>query len=161
MGNGPGVNFLEIHDDTMTHEQWSQELRLSGSTENMDWVVGLYAFEEDGEAIIDVPLFRGVNPSPFLPQALAAVALQTKLLGSEIQGSITNMQNQAVFFEGTYGLSDNLDLTIGARYTEDEREYTRSSELYEDASAIGMPGTFNLFYAVSYTHLTLPTNREV
>ena len=147
MGNGPGVNFLEIHDDTMTHEQWSQELRLSGSTENMDWVVGLYAFEEDGEATIDVPLFRGVNPSPFLPPALAAVALQTKLLGSETQGSITNMQNQAVFFEGTYGLSDNLDLTIGARYTEDEREYTRSSELYEDASAIGMPGTFNLFYA--------------
>lgn len=147
MGNGPGVNFLEIHDDTMTHEQWSQELRLSGSTENMDWVVGLYAFEEDGEATIDVPLFRGVNPSPLLPPALAAVALQTKLLGSETQGSITNMQNQAVFFEGTYGLSDNLDLTIGARYTEDEREYTRSSELYEDASAIGMPGTFNLFYA--------------
>ena len=147
MGNGPGVNFLEIHDDTMTHEQWSQELRLSGSTENMDWVVGLYAFEEDGQATIDVPLFRGVNPSPLLPPALAAVALQTKLLGSETQGSITNMQNQAVFFEGTYGLSDNLDLTIGARYTEDEREYTRSSELYEDASAIGMPGTFNLFYA--------------
>ena len=147
MGNGPGVNFLEIHDDTMTHEQWSQELRLSGSTENMDWVVGLYAFEEEGEATIDVPLFRGVNPSPLLPPALAAVALQTKLLGSETQGSITNMQNQAVFFEGTYGLSDNLDLTIGARYTEDEREYTRSSELYEDASAIGMPGTFNLFYA--------------
>ncbi len=147
MGNGPGVNFLEIHDDTMTHEQWSQELRLSGSTENMDWVVGLYAFEEDGEATLDVPLFRGVNPSPLLPPSLAAVALQTKLLGSETQGSITNMQNQAVFFEGTYGLSDNLDLTIGARYTEDEREYTRSSELYEDASAIGMPGTFNLFYA--------------
>ena len=45
----------------MTHEQWSQELRLSGSTENMDWVVGLYAFEEDGEATIDVPLFRGVT----------------------------------------------------------------------------------------------------
>ncbi len=147
MGNGPGVNFLEIHDDTMTHEQWSQELRLSGSTENMDWVVGLYAFEEDGEATLDVPLFRGVNPSPLLPPALAAVALQTKLLGSETQGSITNMQNQAVFFEGTYGLSDNLDLTIGARYTEDEREYTRSSKLYEDAAAIGMPGTFNLFYA--------------
>ena len=147
MGNGPGVNFLEIHDDTMTHEQWSQELRLSGSTENMDWVVGLYAFEEDGEATIDVPLFRGVNPSPLLPPALAAVALQTKLLGSETQGSITNMQNQAVFFEGTYGLSDQLDLTIGARYTEDEREYTRSSKLYEDAAAIGMPGTFNLFYA--------------
>ena len=56
MGNGPGVNFLEIHDDTMSHEQWSQELRLSGSTENMDWVVGLYAFEEDGEAVLDVPL---------------------------------------------------------------------------------------------------------
>ena len=89
MGNGPGVNFLEIHDDTMTHEQWSQELRLSGSTENMDWVVGLYAFEEDGEATIDVPLFRGVNPSPLLPPALAAVALQTKLLGSETQGSLS------------------------------------------------------------------------
>ena len=147
MGNGPGVNFLEIHDDTMSHEQWSQELRLSGSTENMDWVVGLYAFEEDGESVLDVPLFRGVNPSPLLPAALAGVALQTKLLGSEQQGSITNMQNQAIFFEGTYGLNDKLDLTIGARYTEDEREYTRSSRLYEDAAAIGMPGTFNLFYA--------------
>ncbi len=147
MGNGPGVNFLEIHDDTMSHEQWSQELRLSGSTENMDWVIGLYAFEEDGESVLDVPLFRGVNPSPLLPAALAGVALQTKLLGSEQQGSITNMQNQAIFFEGTYGLNDKLDLTIGARYTEDEREYTRSSRLYEDAAAIGMPGTFNLFYA--------------
>ena len=147
MGNGPGVNFLEIHDDTMSHEQWSQELRLSGSTENMDWVVGLYAFEEDGESVLDVPLFRGVNPSPLLPAALAGVALQAKLLGSEQQGSITNMQNQAIFFEGTYGLNDKLDLTIGARYTEDEREYTRSSRLYEDAAAIGMPGTFNLFYA--------------
>ena len=147
MGNGPGVNFLEIHDDTMSHEQWSQELRKSGSTEIMDWVIGLYAFEEDGESVLDVPLFRGVNPSPLLPAALAGVALQTKLLGSEQQGSITNMQNQAIFFEGTYGLNDKLDLTIGARYTEDEREYTRSSRLYEDAAAIGMPGTFNLFYA--------------
>ena len=78
MGNGPGANLLEIHDDTMDHEQWSQELRLSGSTENLEWVVGLYAFEEDGEAVIDVPLFRGVNPSPLLPPALAVAALQTK-----------------------------------------------------------------------------------
>ena len=154
MGNGPGANLLEIHDDTMDHEQWSQELRLSGSTENLEWVVGLYAFEEDGEAVIDVPLFRGVNPSPFLPPALAAIALQTKILGSETQGSITNMQNQAVFFEGTYGLTETLDLTIGARYTEDEREYTRTSALYEDASAIGFPGTFNPFYACP----GMPTN---
>ena len=147
MGNGPGVNFLEIHDDTMSHKQWSQEIRLSGSSKNLDWVVGLYAFEEDANAVIDVPLFRGMNPSPFLPPFLAGVALQTKLLGSEQQGSITNMQNQAIFFEGTYGISDRLDLTIGARYTEDEREYTRTSKLYEDASAIGIPGTFNPFYA--------------
>ncbi|MDB3995026.1 TonB-dependent receptor [Gammaproteobacteria bacterium] len=148
MGNGPGVNFLEILDDNMSHKQWSQELRLTGSSENMDWVVGLYAFEEDAVDVLSVPLFRGVNPSPLLPAALAGVALQTKLLGSEVQGSITDMQNQAIFFEGTYAINDQLDLTLGARYTEDEREFTRTSRLYEDASAVlGMPGTFNPLYA--------------
>ena len=150
MGNGPGVNLLEILDDNMSHKQWSQELRLTGSSENMDWVVGLYAFEEDAVDVLSVPLFRGVNPSPLLPPALAGVALGTKLLGSEVQGSITDMQNQAIFFEGTYAINDQLDLTLGARYTEDEREFTRTSRLYEDASAV----TWNAWNIQSY--LCLP-----
>ena len=63
MGNGPGANYLEILNNPTKNEIFSQELRISGGNESLDWVVGAYMFNEDSEESVDVPLFRDV-PAP-------------------------------------------------------------------------------------------------
>ena len=62
MGNGPGSNFIEILNNRGETDAFSQELRLAGSTDRLDWVVGAYWFEEETDEALDVPLFRGVMP---------------------------------------------------------------------------------------------------
>ena len=148
MGNGPGSNFLEILDNHSENEIFSQELRLAGSTERLDWVVGAYIFEEDSEESLRVPLFRGVAvPSPTewpffyaptgetnpdgSPQTLGDIAVATQVFGSRNQGYLVTNENQAIFAEVTYGINDQWDLTVGARYTEDDREFTRWQTLFD------------------------------
>ena len=59
MGNGPNVNLLEILNNKSENEIFSQELRLTGSTDNLSWVVGAYLFKEESEESLDAPLLRG------------------------------------------------------------------------------------------------------
>lgn len=150
MGNGPGTNFLEILDNVSESQIFSQELRLSGSTDRLDWVIGAYIFEEQTDETLDVPLFRGVEPPsplawPFFyaptgllnpdgsPQTLGSIALATQTFGSRTQAYDVTNQNQAIFAEITYGISERLDFTLGVRYTEDDREFTRIQTLYGGA----------------------------
>ena len=150
MGNGPGANFLDVINNESENQIFSQELRLTGSTERLDWVVGAYFFKEESDESIDVPLFRGVQvPSPvqwpvfYLPSGvlnpdgspltLGGIALATQTFASRTQAYDVTNENQAVFAELTYAISDRLDLTLGARYTEDNREFTRIQTLFGGA----------------------------
>lgn len=152
-GGGVGPGYLEILNDNFKHRQYSQELRISGSSGALDWVAGVYLFEENGlygggNNSFGVPLLRGVTTPSYLPPALAAVVDQTKTFGSSNGGGTTKMQNRAIFFEGNFALTDQLDLTLGARYTEDERDFERFQFLYYGgAAAFGLPDTFDPFYA--------------
>ena len=151
MGNGPGANFLDILNNESESEIFSQEFRLSGSTDKIDWIVGAYIFEENSEESLDVPLFRNVAaPSaadwPFFyaptgatnadgsAQTLGDIALATQLFGSRFQASDVTNENEAFFAEVTYKLNDRMDVTVGARYTSDDREFTRIQTLFGGAA---------------------------
>lgn len=149
MGNGPTVNFLEILNNVSENEILSQELRMTGATDRLDWVVGAYWFEESSQEGLDVPLFRGVGaPTPeqwplfYAPNGaggtLGGAALGAQLYGSRYQAYDVVNANQAFFAEMTYALTDQLDLTLGARYTKDDRDFTRIQTLYG--------GAFDPFY---------------
>lgn len=150
MGNGPGANFLEILNNQSENKIFSQELRLSGSNDQIDWVVGAYIFEEESEESLDVPLFRDVAapaasewPFFYFPsgaanpdgsaQTLGDIALATQLFGSRSQAYEVTNKNRAFFAEVTYALTDRLDVTAGARYTKDDREFLRIQTLYGGA----------------------------
>ena len=150
MGNGRGANFLEIVNNESENEIFSQELRLSGSTDRLDWVIGAYFFEEKSEESIDVPLFRDVQaPSPLVwpffyvptgginpdgsPQTLGSIALATQTFGSRTQAYDVTNQNRAVFGELTYSITEQFDATLGVRYTKDDRDFTRIQTLYGGA----------------------------
>lgn len=81
------------------HEQYSQELQLSGSTERLQWLAGAYYFEEEA-----------VDPY--------SCELPTGHL--YLKASVENT-SVAAFAQATYTLFDNLNLTLGLRWTEDEK----------------------------------------
>jgi iron complex outermembrane receptor protein len=91
---------------TLTHWQWSQELRLNGSLgEKVDFTLGGFYFKQDGTLKARVDLnYAGIDfqhgPDP------------------------TPSNSQAAFVHSTFHLTDKFDLSAGARYTKDEKDYT-------------------------------------
>jgi iron complex outermembrane recepter protein len=103
LGNLPGFNRNEARYN-------SQELRLSGKSASLDWLLGVYAYHriqrgagvlgtatgEFGPAIPDTPF-------PFY---------STHVLNNRLKGI-------AVFGQGTYEIAVGLKFTVGARYGTD------------------------------------------
>lgn len=85
----------------------AQELRLSGSTDTLQWQAGLFLSNEEGRD-------------------------RNNTVG---RGQITGVENDSfsVFAQGSFDLSDQLSLTAGARWTNEER----SVEMIELAVAGG------------------------
>ena len=132
----------EFEKNGTWNRQISQEFRFSGSALDggLDWTAGAYWFTEDTEQIGDVPLYRNV-PNPTVQESplyhaspmLAATARGTRDFGSRTEGYLVTNSSWALFAEGTYRLTDSLDITAGIRYTEDDREYTRVQTLSSGA----------------------------
>ena len=94
---------LDAHTNDFTHEQFSQEFQLIGRINKLNWVAGVYYFEEEGIDRVIVPLLHG----------LAAL---------DERNEIDN-RAWALFGQGTYDLSNNTSLTAGLRYTDEKKDY--------------------------------------
>lgn len=99
-----GQAFFSVSsgDGLDDHSQFSQELRLSGETEQMFYQVGLYYFSED----------ITVNSSNFLNSgALADVTFAEQ-----------ETTSAAIFGQVEYHVTNKLSLTAGLRYTDDDKD---------------------------------------
>lgn len=146
-------------------DQYSQEIRLvSPVEEKYDWVAGLYYFNNDlssdrsiafGEALI-------AAQAPALAQYASAIAGNTN-----VTSGLTN-KTWAVYFNGNYRITENLELTAGVRYTSEKKNVDWSQQNHpndpvvaqalEDnlGAATGIPFTMSpgvLLGAVSYERL--------
>lgn len=128
---------------TITDEhanQFTQELQLLGPDDgSFQWVAGLYYFREQVRGdyttkafLADVPLLVifGIDPTnftlfpwryeEFLPQHFTS-------------------QSWAAYAQGTYSLTDQLRVTVGARYTRDKKVGTGGAA---DARLVDLSGIF-------------------
>ncbi|MBU2887779.1 TonB-dependent receptor [Gilvimarinus agarilyticus] len=93
-------------------EQFSQELRISGATDSMDWVSGIYYFKDErnlatqGPTTSDAIIFEGYWHNEYIDQ---------------------NTESYAVFGQIDKALSNTLSLTVGARYTWEEKDAVLSN----------------------------------
>ena len=150
-------NLTDTEIDTFT-----QELRLSGSSDNFDWMVGGFFFDEEisqDSGLIYGPAFRlygdllttalgggipGVDPSPLtdfengligiqalglLPADYPTITPGTFFAAGTGLTEATTMDNQAfsLFGQVDIALGDRVMLTLGANYTEDEKDVTFDS----------------------------------
>lgn len=89
------------NDDTQ--DQFSQELQFSGLAfeDSLVWLLGLYYFEEQASDDYYVPVAVGIFNS----------------------GGLVENDSMAVFGQLTYDFSDRLALTLGARWTEENKGF--------------------------------------
>ena len=136
-------NLTDTEIDTFT-----QEFRLSGATDRMSWLVGAFLFDEDVEqtnSIVYGPAFRpyadllitalgggtpGVDPSPLGPLEAALLLPAGTFFGAG-QGltDVSTMDNQAtsLFAQVDIDLGERTTLTLGANFTDDEKDVTFAS----------------------------------
>jgi len=101
-------------------EQTSQEFRLSGDTDKFNWVTGVYYLGldlDDSNGVISDPFFGPV------PTAGAEGGIQNPYT--------SNLDSYSIFGEIDYNLSDTMQLVLGARYIEDEKDFKYTSSVVE------------------------------
>lgn len=139
---GDTVSVHQSNDRPSEHDQFSQEIRLSGTAidEKLTFVAGLYHFDENSSVNVQVPLFEGwlppdcaVNPfaTPCFPAFPGAtfgdLILQTQA-SSNFSAYAGENKSDALFAEVTYSFTEDLSVTAGVRHTKDERELTVMQE---------------------------------
>ena len=95
--------------------QWSDELQLFGSTDQLDWIGGLFWFKEKGDDDNPVYIMSAYPPGA---DRYSVFGVPEYFAGSN--GSIENT-SKAAFAHVTWHTTDDLDLSAGVRYTKDER----------------------------------------
>jgi len=94
-----------IYDD----EQFSQEFQLNYQTDDLTFVSGLYYFDSEScghfDAILEV-----LGNSIGFPG-----------LTREVRGCV-DAQSSAIYGQATYDFTDKLSMTLGARYTQEEKK---------------------------------------
>ena len=106
----PNFDAWVVYDN----EQFSQEFQLQFDTGRITGVAGVYYLDANALNAFDVLIFGGT----------------TSFTLSDV-----DTETWALFGEATLDLNDRLSLTLGARYTEDERNTTVTRETFIGTSS--------------------------
>ena len=108
--DGDGTPF-PIGEQTrdIDFEQFSQEFQWIGSTDRLDWTLGLYYFEEEADDLVFVSLGNLFGPPPSI----------------DIDNFVDN-ESLAAFAQTTFKVTDDFSITGGIRWTEDDKSYRTS-----------------------------------
>ena len=154
--------FPIIHtDEEQDQEQFSQEFQLSGDSGKLHWLVGAYYLTEDisdlnttllASGIFDtlnvlpaavVPLVPGVvcPAAPPAPCAGGAGNPLNAALDLDVRPYTSlDTTNWATFVHLSYALTEQLSLTLGGRYSYEEKEYFIDS-VFPSSGNIATPPT--------------------
>ncbi len=121
------------HYIDQTSTQYSQEFRFSSVDggvftfdDKLQWVTGIYYFTDDAYRSDSLPFGPDSALSPAMAPILSGGALSFPGLTYNDSTSIVEIDttSYALYGQATYAITPDLGLTLGLRYTDDEKEYT-------------------------------------
>ena len=110
--DGDGTPFpIGEQTRTIDYEQFSQEVKLSGSNDagTLDWTAGVYYLDEEATDLVFVSLGNLFGPPPSI----------------DIDNLVDN-DSTAIYAQASYSFTDQLSVTGGVRWTSDDKSYTTS-----------------------------------
>ncbi|MEP1471929.1 MAG: TonB-dependent receptor [Halieaceae bacterium] len=112
-------------------DHWSQELQLLGNAFNdrLEYTAGVFAMKENIDDGTDTQ--SGV-PSGYLISSGGLLVINDP--NTEKQTYDLENTTYAVFFQGSYDLTDNLELTAGLRWTSEKREQSVELQLLDQSA---------------------------
>ena len=161
------VDILQPGNTSELWETWSVELRATGSydlIQGLTWMVGFYASGEDvtqsGQVVFGgqgddyfaqltnpglQPFFAGIiNQRPGSVGGVDNLAYDSPYPGTGQQQSFKQETvTAALFTHNTVSLTENLDLTLGARFTYEEKEFTNIANGAPIADLENLPTNLN------------------
>ncbi|MDO3386235.1 TonB-dependent receptor [Gilvimarinus sp. SDUM040013] len=140
LGDWAAGNFVGS-DQYYDVQTVSQEFRLTGSSDKLDYVLGAYALLTDRSDTLrstwETPNGQPFDCEPAYPGGPVVTNFACNGLIDATQNEQDN-QAWAVFFSTDYDLSENLTLTVAGRYDEDQREVTRIDGPTVDTNGVGV-----------------------
>lgn len=120
VGKTTGLLVSDGYIQNTDIESWTQELRLSGESDSVNWIAGVYYSqnEVDNRATQVMEMNQAVSYAPF-PQYNF-----DRFDNTTLQETST----LAVFGSADWSIGENLIVTTGLRYTEDETDYAGCSQ---------------------------------
>lgn len=136
----PIIEFTTVADFT----QFSQELRLAGSTDTMRWQTGVYFLNIDmdaevltrGAPVAGVAAGLGFNPATLTDPAVA-------------QDYTLESRNWSVFGQAEFDLTDTLTLIAGVRWSQDDKELDFVTNFQSPTDGIFVPGLVDIAAAAA------------
>ena len=133
-------------------QTFRQELRVQGSTENIEWLAGLYYLEEEliqNQTIDLFGSFREFTGGLADPQGLVTGAPILFARSFNTQ----NLETVAAYAQANYQFTDRWSVTAGLRYTDETREFDALGQLEE-------PETFGPEPVIVYNFEDLETSAD-
>lgn len=97
--------------ETYDFESINQEFRLSGSGDSVDWFVGFNYFKDESALL-----------SNFALPAFHFAGIGTGEIGDAISDNEVDSESYAIFGDAIISLSESTNLTVGIRYSYDEKK---------------------------------------
>ena len=129
-------------DNFSRFDTLSQELRLAGSTENLDWLVGVFYADEElrrneayrvgaaYEPYLSIALLSRINPAlgtsptaPLFYSQASGLPFGTVFAGHAASDQYKQeSKSTALFTNNTWHATDALSLTLGLRFTSEDKD---------------------------------------
>ena len=124
--SGSACDFITI-DNRNWNDQESHELRFNTSGENYDLVMGVYQMDNSyTQDWFTYDFWELVRTPELLKSMYGATDAEVARLGNDFGQNIWQNQDSsssAIYGQLDYQVSDRLELTLGLRYTKDEKDF--------------------------------------
>lgn len=142
--DGDALPVLVLNFGTnVDYSQFSQEIRFAGESDAFKWQVGGYYLdiEIDGNSTtIGAPVLGAAG-------AINGPSAGDRANTSVFQQYVIDSKNWSIFGQFDYALSDTLNLTVGGRYSDDDKNIDYVSTLIDAGFADVILGTDEIFAA--------------
>ena len=133
-----GDVLVDVHQD-----QFSQEFQLLYTSDRLSGVAGLYYLDEDitshqeafADDLVNLAAFRGILPDFLLGPSNFPTFLRT--IDDDLK---TN--SYAAYANVSYSVTDALRLSVGLRWTRDEKDYFRTTSTFSSSPLLNSVAPF-------------------